>query len=104
MIAFILTMPNRGSWNGRWSGESDLHAIVRTERNVPKDIVGKSFWYNWDDGWSACVSVEKVECKEGNKLRQKSRGFCGYNWMVDSLIKKGRIEYPKSESEVSDDT
>jgi hypothetical protein len=92
MIAFILTMPNRGSWNGRWSGENDLHAIVKTERSVPKDIIGKSFWYNWDDGWSACVSVEKVDCREGNKLRQKSRGFCGYNWMVDSLIKKGRIE------------
>lgn len=104
MIAFVLTMPNRGSWNGRWSGENDLHAIVKTERAVPKEIVGKSFYYTWDDGWSACVSVEKVECKEGNKLRQKSRGFCGYNWMVDSLIKKGRIEYPKSESEVSDDT
>ena len=95
MIAFILTMPNRGSWNGRWSGENDLHAIVKTERSVPKDIIGKSFWYNWDDGWSACVSVEKVDCKEGNKLRQKSRGFCGYNWMVDSLIKKGRIEYER---------
>lgn len=41
MIAFILTMPNIGSWNGRWSGENDLHAIVKTERSVPKDIIGK---------------------------------------------------------------
>lgn len=93
MIAFILTMPNRGSWNGRWSGENDLHAIVKTERSVPKDVIGKSFCYRWDDGWSACVSVEKVDCREGNKLRKKSRGFCGYSWMVDSIIKKGVIEY-----------
>ena len=98
MIAFILTMPNKGSWNGRWSGENDLHAIIKTERSVPKDVIGKSFWYRWDDGWSACVSVEKVDCREGNKLRKKSRGFCGYNWMVDSIIKKGVIEY-KAESE-----
>lgn len=98
MIAFILTMPNRGSWNGRWSGENDLYAIVKPDRSVPKDIVGKSFWYNWSDGWSTCVSVEKVDGKTGNWMRKKSRGFCGYNWMVESIIKKGSIEY-ESESE-----
>lgn len=99
MIAFILTMPNRGSWNGRWSGERDLYAIVKSERNVPnKDIIGKSFFYRWDDGWTACVSVEKVDCKEGNKIRKKSKGFCGYGWMVDSIIKKGIIEYEKGDT------
>ncbi len=45
MIAFILTMPNRVSWNGKWSGENDIHAIIKTERSVPKAVVGKSFWY-----------------------------------------------------------
>ncbi len=96
MIAFILTMPNRGSWNDRWSGEKDLHAIVMKERNVPdKNIIGKSFLYEWDDGWTACVSVEKVDYKEGNKIRKKSKGFYGYKWMVDSILKKGFIEYEK---------
>ena len=99
MIAFILTMPNRGSWNGRWSGENDLHAIVKTERSVPNDIVGKSYRYTWDDGWSASISVEKVDCKTGNKLRKESRGFYGYNWMVDSIIKKGVIEYESEDKE-----
>jgi len=97
MIAFILTMPNIGSWNGKWSGENDLHAIVIQERRVPKDIIGKSFWYHWDDGWSACVSVEKVDCKTGNMLLKKSRGFCGYNWMVTSIIENGFIEYVKDD-------
>lgn len=100
MIALILTMPNRGSWNGKWSREGNLYAIVKTERNVPKDVVGKSFWYRWDDGWSACVSVEKVDCKTGNFLRKKSRGFCGYNWMVDSIIKRGVIEYVAESEEI----
>lgn len=95
MIAFILTMPNRGSWNGRWSGENNLYAIVKSERNVPKDVVGKSFWYSWDDGWSACVTVDKVDYKEGNKLKKKSMGFRGYDWMVDSIINKGVIEYDR---------
>lgn len=94
MIAFVLTMPNRGSWNGRWSGENNMHVIVKLERNVPnKEIIGKSFYYRWNDGWTACVSVKKVDSKEGNALRKNSKGFCGYNWMVDSLISKGCIEY-----------
>jgi len=92
MIVFTLTMPNRGSWNGHWTGENELHAIVRTERNVPKDIIGKSFEYNWDDGWTAKIEVEKVDCKTANKIRKNSKGFCGYDWMVKSLIKKGYIE------------
>jgi len=97
MIAFILTMPSIGSWNGKWSGEDNLYAIVRAERSVPKDVVVKSFWYNWNDGWSACVSVEKVDCKTGNTIIKKSRGFCGYNWMVDSIIKNGCIKYNSKE-------
>ena len=95
MIAFILTMPNRGSWNGRWSGENDLHAIVKPDRSVPKDVVGKSFWHSWSDGWSACVTVEKVDGNTGNWMRKKSRGFCGYDWMVDSILEKGFIEYDR---------
>ena len=92
MIAFILTIPNVGSWNGRWSGENNLHAIVKSDRSVPKEVIGKYYWYDWDDGWSACVSVEKVDYREGNKLRKKSKGFCGYDWMVESIIKKGVVE------------
>ena len=96
MVAFVLTMPSRGSWNGKWSGEADLHAIVKPERAVPnKDIIGKSFYYRWDDGWTACISVEKVDCNEGNRLRKKSSGFCGYSWMVDSIIERGSIEYDR---------
>lgn len=92
MIAFILTMSNRGAWNGRLTGENNLYAIVKSDRSVPKDVIGKSFWYGWDDGWTACVSVEKVDRIEANKLRKQSRGFCGYDWMVDSIIKNGVIE------------
>lgn len=95
MIVFTLTMPNRGSWNGRWSQEERLHAIVKCERNVPKEVVGQDFFYTWDDGWTACVSVEKVDCKTAERMRKKSSGFCGYNWMVESIIEKGRIEKPQ---------
>ena len=91
MIIFTLSMPNRGSWNGRWSGEDRVYARIFRNNDVPKDIIGKDFYYNWDDGWCACVSVTKVDSKEAAKIRKKSAGFCGYDWMIRSIIKNGEI-------------
>lgn len=75
MIIFTLSMPTRGSWNGRWSGEDRVYARIFHNNDVPKDIIGKDFYYNWDDGWCACVSVTKVDSKEAAKIRKKSAGF-----------------------------
>ena len=91
MIIFTLSMPNRGSWNGRWSGEDRVYARIFHNNDVPKDIIGKDFYYNWDDGWCACVSVTKVDSKEAAKIRKKSAGFCGYDWMIRSIIKNREI-------------
>ena len=91
MIIFTLSMPNRGSWNGRWSGEDRVYARIFRNNDVPKDIIGKDFYYNWDDGWCACVSVTKIDSKEAAKIRKKSAGFCGYDWMIRSIIKNGEI-------------
>lgn len=60
---------------------------------VPKEVVGKSFYHRWEDGWTACVSVEKVDCREAQKIERKSDGFCGYDWMIESIIKYGEIRY-----------
>lgn len=97
MLVFELTMPNRGSWNGKWSGESERHIITKSEHDVwskqmMEDILNqKDFWYNWDDGWSACVTVTTMKSSEATKLRKKSDGFCGYDWMVTSILKYGKI-------------
>lgn len=91
MIVFTLSMPNRGSWNGRWSGEDRVYARIFHNNDVPQDIIGKDFYYNWDDGWCACVSVTKVDSKEAAKIRKKSAGFCGYDWMIRSIIKNREI-------------
>ena len=91
MIIFTLSMPTRGSWNGRWSGEARVYARIFHNTDVPKDIIGKDFYYNWDDGWCACVSVTKVDSKEAAKIRKKSAGLCGYDWMIRSIIKNGEI-------------
>lgn len=29
MVSFILTMPNKGSWNGKWAGEGNLYCIIK---------------------------------------------------------------------------
>lgn len=95
MIVFTLTMPGRGSWNNAWSGEGQIYARMREERFVPQEIVGKSFYYRWDDGWCACVDMQKMPARETRRLKQKSIGFAGYDWMLDSLIKDGYIHTSK---------
>lgn len=100
MIIFELTMPRRGSWNGRWTGETRRYLRCRPNRSVPKELWDKDFEYSWDDGWAACVSVRKVDAREANKLMKSSDGFCGYDWMIDSIIRNGYIIAPSLEAKL----
>ena len=95
MVVFELSMPNRGSWNGVWSGDGRVYARVRRNSEVPKELVGKSYFCSWDDGWTAEVSVSYVDSKTAAKIRRTSRGFSGYDWMIDSIIKYGEIKDKK---------
>ncbi len=92
MVVFELSMPNCGSWNGKWSGEGRKYIRIRKNCQVPKEVIGKDFYYHLDDGWTACVSVSKVNCKESQKLERISAGFCGYEWMIESIIKNKEIK------------
>ena len=92
MIAFSLSMPNAGSWNGKWSGEGRLYAKIRKLDKAKESVLdGTSYSYQWDDGWTASVDVYKVDAKEANKIRRKSVGFYGYDWMINSIIQHGEI-------------
>lgn len=99
ILCFELSMPNRGSWNGRWSGENDVHIITKTDRDIGNkrilELDGKSFYYRWEDGWSACVSARIIDRGEATRLRKRNRGFCGYDWMVRSIIANDEIKYHK---------
>ena len=90
-VAFILTMPGVGSWNGKWSGEGDLYAIVRSFREDYAEKLVGSYSYRWNDGWAAMVEAKLVAGKECRAIRKQSRGFCGYGWMIESIISHGRI-------------
>lgn len=95
-VVFKLSMPSNNSWNGKWSGEENLYAIVKPEttkkaKERNNKIVGESFCYSFGDGWVAKVEVSLVDTKTATKIRKQSKGFCGYNWMIDSILQHGEI-------------
>lgn len=91
MIVFLLDMPNRGSWNDKWSGEGRCYARVYKDNKVPTELVGKTYYYRWDDGWTASITVQKIDANEVKYYRKNSVGFFGYDWMIESLINHGYI-------------
>ena len=98
MIVFELSMPGKGSWNGKWSQEGQCFARIYDQRKVPKEYWNKSFFYRWDDGWEACVTVTQMPASEARKIERRSEGFCGYDWMIESIIQCGAI-YTREERE-----
>ena len=91
MIAFVLTMPNVGSWNGKWSGSNDLYCKVLQDTQVPQNLWNKNFYYNFGDGWVARIEVLEINATTGRRMKRQSKGFCGYDWMISSLLKNGEI-------------
>ena len=90
-------MPNCGSWNGKWSGQDSLYSRVRKfnkkdcDKFKIKEKLNNSFSYRWDDGWCALVEVKSIDSKEANQIRKLTKGFYGYDWMIDSILDFGYI-------------
>lgn len=105
LVAFTLTMPSSPSWNGKWSGADRLWCVVREYTEARATEIAKAtssthYYYRWDDGWAANVQARIVSAAEAAKLRKKSAGFKGYEWMIDSIERYGKIyadhERPKA--------
>lgn len=99
LIAFTLSMSSVGSWNGKWTAADRLYVRVISIGNKKRvnEILAKgSFHYNFGDGWVAGISVKKVDAKEARRLRTASKGFCGYEWMIDSIRADLEIIAPSS--------
>lgn len=93
-LAFTLSMPNVASWNGRWSGEGKRYVRIVPCRSRAKidELLAKGYWHHsWPDGWGAGVEVKEVDATTARKLKKQSNGFCGYDWMVDSIMQTGKI-------------
>jgi hypothetical protein len=92
-------MPSNNSWNGRWSGDEKLFAVVRNIGTAKKTlaryqpIIEKGYYtFHFGDGWVAAIHVyTSTNPDEVRKIRKRSQGFCGYEWMIDSIIQRGEI-------------
>ncbi len=97
-VAFILSMPGRNTWNGKWSGDDLLQAIVKEfDDNDKMPFALQPYEYDFKDGWRARIDVRVVDPVEAAELERKSKGFWGYDWMVDSIIHHGDIYGPEKE-------
>lgn len=100
IICYELSMPGRNTWNGKWSGEGRLYAIIRryrsqkAEKHAKAILERSAYSYSWADGWRARVSVREVNFEDARRLRRKSKGFHGYDWMVDSIESDLKISTP----------
>jgi len=97
IVCFELTMPNVGSWNGKWSGADKkyYHFRTMTKRDGEEFFDGEdnmSWYHNFGDGWGAQVTATQVTSQEKRKLNKISAGFAGYDWMIDSILIHGEIK------------
>lgn len=102
LLEFRLTMPNVGSWNGKWTGESNYYAKVinytkiygssKASKEKLESVIGNHY-YNFGDGWGANVLVKQVDSKKASQIRRKTKGFMGYDWMIESILDNGKIIY-----------
>lgn len=102
LISFELTMPNVGSWNGKWTGSTKKYYLIK---KISKPVFDKmphfqelksknydSWYYNFGDGWGANIRAEIIDGLEATKRRKLSNGFAGYEWMVSSILLNGEIK------------
>lgn len=92
---FVLTMPCVNTWNGRWTGEGCFYAHVeKVHEHTANDISDQSYDYDFGDGWMARIDVKIVDSKDAKNAKEKSEGFLGYKWMVNSIIQHKEIRVP----------
>lgn len=91
LVSFTLSMPKNNSWNGRWSGETNLYCKVvnLTKKQAERVLTEFSYHHHFGDGWVASITVKLVTATEAKRLRRLSKGFCGYDWMIQNIIYYG---------------
>lgn len=85
-VIFELSMPSNNSWNGKWSGEGNAYTVAKTMPEAKFQGLKRRYTYSFGDGWVAAVSIR--EATTGERPTNK---FCGYEWMIDSILKRDAI-------------
>jgi hypothetical protein len=98
-LIFRLSMPGTGPNGERWNSDNRVHALIRpvprnlkSTENANKLLAAKSWRYDFGDGWIAQVDVEQGTQQTVHRARRLSQGFCGYDWMVASILEHGEIK------------
>lgn len=97
ILAFTLNMPRNSACNGKWSGQEKIYVVTKsfTSRkdlpNAAKMVATGSYHYDFGDGWAARIDVTEITSSAAASLRKRSSGFCGYEWMIDSIVRHGKI-------------
>lgn len=85
-VIFQLSMPKNNAWNGKWSGEENIYTVARTLPDAKVEALKPRYTYDFGDGWMAAVSVRRASERE-----RPTNRFCGYEWMIDSILKRNAI-------------
>ena len=102
MLLFELKMPKRGSADGSWEGDGYRFLMAQEGDN---GLEGH-YQFQLHEGWAVTITATVVSEEDARKavasagglkgprrLHSKERdGFYDCGWMVDSILKHGRIE------------
>jgi len=86
-LMFELSMPSNNAWNNKWSGADNKYTVAKTVTEKRAKAIGNYYSYAFGDGWVAGVTVRKAKPRE-----KATNKFCGYNWMISSIIYNGEIK------------
>lgn len=90
------------TWNGRWAGEDNVFAkevfLSTSKRERLKELgfdlrrgAKKTFTHDFGDGWVAKITMTVGAKKDFEEIMKHSEGFMGYEWIIDSILKHGKI-------------
>jgi len=85
-VIFELSMPRNNAWNGKWSGEENTYTVARELTGAKFASLKPRYTYDFGDGWMAAVSIREAKPRE-----KATNKFCGYEWMIDSILKRDTI-------------
>ena len=87
LLCFELVTPEADqSW-------TKVHHLVRsTQATMRGEAILKQTPYIYkQEGGTIQINVSQVAGQEARKIRNKSAGFCGYDWMISSILEHGEI-------------
>lgn len=85
-VIFQLSMPSNNAWNGKWSGQENVYTVAKTVSEAKFHGMKARYTYSFGDGWVAAVAVREAKPRE-----KPTNRFCGYEWMIDSILKRDAI-------------